>query len=187
MLKGLEEATKKAEVDEREEGEEASETEDPESGEVADLASMYTELLDKRMAWQLETKHAVVNFKTAVLGGKWTMTHKNRPFDCIKASPRGKGPIAWMKRYFHDQSASFSYNLYGDRLASHLALHWCSIMEHYDQICTKQPGPEYVFLAEDTEGKPSAVDLLRYLDDVPLTHPAHERYTQVRDLQPRIQ
>ena len=112
------------------------------------------------------------------------MQNKHRPFDCIKAAPKGQGPSAWMKRYFKDQSASFSYMHYGDKLASNLALHWCSIMEHYYQTWMGQPNAEYVYKPEDRTSVPKPHVLLGLLDDLPLTHPVQERYQAIVNLEP---
>lgn len=154
--------------------------------EAMDLDAFYKELLEKRMSWQLTKDHeANVNFKVTVLGGKWTMANKKKAFDFLMAAPKGDAAKKWMKCFFQDQSIRFSFERYGDRLCTHLCLHWCRIMEYFLTLWLQQDIQNYVYTKEDIDGKPPPAKLLECLDALPLTHPGHEAYRKVMALVPQ--
>ena len=87
-------------------------------------------------------------------GGKWTASTQRVPFDSIKTYAQRGEPYEWCKRYSLSVAASLSFNKFGDRAASSLALYWCQRMQYFYNLYLVAGQGDYQFTAEDRNQAP---------------------------------
>lgn len=148
-----------------------------------EMDAVWAALAAKREAWAAESVTAEGAFQTKIRGGSWTGSNKGREADCIAAMAVSGAPIEWCKAYGLNQMASFSYNLYGERVASTLAEEWCRRMLYFYGVWQAQPNPKYKFTSSDVEGYEESEEWKAFFTALP-PGAARRRATGIRAVAP---
>jgi hypothetical protein len=88
-----------------------------------------------------EPETATEDFKVAVLGGKWTLEHKNTAFDAVSGSARGALAKDFCFRRSMQQSMRFDVAAYGQDICNILARGFCHKMQWF--LNHEVANPEY--------------------------------------------
>jgi hypothetical protein len=112
------------------------------------LARVWQELQDKREQWAVDAVCYGEDFTTIIRGGPWTAIHKGKAFDRCAATAKPGGPSQWCVQHAMNKQAHFSFNLYGEVVASSLAAEWCKRMQFFYNLWLGS-GQAYTYGPED--------------------------------------
>ena len=118
-----------------------------------ELEHLYQELEAKREEWLLEEQDRLGSegFKVALLGGAWTMVHKGKPYDAVRAFASGGRASEWCDKYHLPKSCRFELDYYGEDVSLKLAHAWISRMGFLFGMWLSQPLPLFMYSRADVE------------------------------------
>lgn len=126
------------------------------------------------------------DFRICIRGGKWTAANVGVAFDSVRGQASGAEPARFCRLFKLAKTATFSYKLYGDRVAEGLAQFWCERLQHFYTIfLSSGEGDAFTFCAEDIAAAPtSTVGLDDALEQHPASHPGAHRRSEIAALAP---
>ena len=158
----------------------------PESQYLDDEAveQVFESLELKRRQWAVHYSSKYENFKSNVLGGEWTASHKKVIIDAVLAYASGQKVKDWCVKYSLPRSASFALAKYGEYMASHLALYWAARMQQWFDIWESQDDDDYTFSESDIETFHEPLEELSRFAGLQPGHVVMERLAELRDIVP---
>ena len=123
------------------------------------------------------------DFKTGVLGGKWTAKHKGVPFDAIQGSARGVLAQSFCRRRNVQLSARFDVSAYGQVACNVLARAWCHRMQYYYNLeLTDALGEGKVFTQADVDAYLAPTEFVQLVESRPHSAQLAKRIVQITAL-----
>ena len=134
-------------------GPEARDPQDPQP--LADKAAaedvmdrVWGELEEKRKEWEAEGPAQGDAFAVEVVDWAWTKGQAGRAYYCLEGRAAKGDATAWCRRYQLNAYTSFSVKLYGEEVATALAVEWCRRMQHFYDLYRCQPARDFKFTAD---------------------------------------
>ena len=123
-------------------------------------------------------------FKTSIRCGVWAAELGVPSDHGIRAQACGSEAISWCGKYNLNRTASFAYNLYGDRVAEALASFWCAKMQFFYSMYVPMGDDSYAYTDDDTSAGPDIARMRAEFADVDDSHPGHIRAVQIANMAP---
>ena len=123
------------------------------------------------------------DFKTAILGGSYSMHRTGEPLDAVQGSARGALAKAFCTRRDVQRTIRFDLKSYGQHASGVMARSWCHKMQHYYNLELVSPlGEARRFTAEDHDAYSEPTELTRLAEEGPHPVPLRNRIAQIRGL-----
>ena len=149
------------------------------------LTTAYEELRLQRMHWsEAHAEVEMCHFRTEIRGGKWTLTNRNVPFDCVIAKAASASAQGFYKRYALPVMGSWAYSRYGYVGASMLADAWLHRLSYLFRVFVESGSDEYVFGDDDVNNYVEEDKFQEFVSSLPEGSNALSRAAQLRSLKP---
>jgi len=113
--------------------------------EEAVLDQVWEGLAEKRREWELQGLPAGEDFTTEVRDWAWTQAQAGKAYFCVAGQAAKGDPSAWRRRYQLSPQVSLSARVYGQNVATALAVEWCRRLQFFYDLYKAQPSRDFAY------------------------------------------
>lgn len=159
-------------------------TGEPQKGEETTLTegeidALFERLEMRRREWSQVYAGARHEFDTTLLGGAWTLRHRNVDMDAAKGYARGKRVQQWCSEHGLYQQASFSFDKYGEAVAVAMPEYWADRMQCLYSMSGAHDKKTRQFSECDYASLPRADRVRELCQGLPHNHPVWARLAEL--------
>jgi hypothetical protein len=148
------------------------------------LDRVWQDVADARRAWELEGVPAGSDFTTEVRDWAWTQAQAGKAYFCIAGQAAKGDPAGWCRKYQLSPQISFSARVYGQKVATALAVEWCRRLQFFYDLYKAQPAPAFTYTKAHKESLQPSDAFLALKNELAKGSKAEQRAQAIESLFP---